>query len=142
MEEIYLKVLQALQELTDIALVDEDYGQLETDDDTYPLSYPALLIGELQAEWRNKGMAGMTADISFITRLAIDCYDDTHRGSTTEELIAERQQMAQQVADKLQGLRISDDIGRLTRIRSRHYTLRSGIKIYEDMWQNNSHRVK
>ena len=68
--------------MPELKVVDEDYGQLEFIDqesrDTYPLTFPAVLIDAPDVSWSNirglsqKGLATVRA------RLVIDCYDDTH----------------------------------------------------------------
>ena len=68
---------------------------------------------------------------SVTLKLAIDCYDDTHVGSTTEDKIAEREQMAGRLFRAAQGMRLSQKMTELDRRRSTEYTLGDGIKVYE-----------
>lgn len=40
MEELFIKILQLItEEMPELSLVDEDYGQLETEEDTYPVTF-------------------------------------------------------------------------------------------------------
>ena len=102
MEEIIENLICLfLEKMPELKVIDEDYGQLEMIDDdtrdTYPLTFPALLIEAPQAEWSNvlglhqKGLATVR------TRLIIDCYDDTHARSGTVEKIREREAMRKKV---------------------------------------------
>lgn len=102
-----------LNEMPELKVIDEDFGQLEMIDDdtrdTYPLTFPALLIEAPQTEWSNvlglhqKGLATIR------TRLIIDWYDDTHACSGTVEKIREREAMRKKVHEFLQGHRIGTD---------------------------------
>ena len=68
---------------------------------------------------------------SVTLKLAIDCYDDTHVGSTTEEKIAERERMADRMFRAVQGMRLSQRMSELDRRRSTEYALSGGVKVYE-----------
>lgn len=126
-----------LDEMPELKVIDEDFGQLEMIDDdtrdTYPLTFPALLIEAPQTEWSNvlglhqKGLATIRA------RLIIDCYDDTHARSETVEKIREREAMRKKVHELLQGHRIGTDSS-LIRTGSRFFTWNHGIKVYEQTY--------
>lgn len=126
-----------LEKMPELKVIDEDYGQLEMLDDdtrdTYPLTFPALLIEAPQTEWSNvlglhqKGLATIR------TRLIIDCYDDTHARSGTVEKIRERDAMRRQIHEHLQGYRIGSDSS-LIRTGSRFFTWNHGIKVYEQTY--------
>ena len=68
---------------------------------------------------------------SVTLKLAIDCYDDTHVGSTTETKIADREQMADRLFRAAQGMRLSPKMSELDRRRSTEYALGGGVKVYE-----------
>lgn len=136
------KLLQALINLfgelmPELSTIDEDYGQLEMinqeNRDTYPLTYPAMLIDAPDVQWSNiaglsqKGLATIRA------RLIIDCYDDTHHGSGTTDLIADRAALRAKVHRLLQGYRV-DEKSTLIRTGSRFYTWDHGIKVYEQTY--------
>lgn len=124
-------------QMPELSTIDEDYGQLEMinqeNRDTYPLTFPALLIDAPDVNWSNiaglsqKGLATIRA------KLIIDCYDDTHYGSTTTDRIAERAAMRRKVHTLLQGYRI-DGKTELSRTNSRFYTWDHGIKVYEQTY--------
>lgn len=120
--------------MPELKVVDEDYGQLEFIDqesrDTYPLTFPAVLIDAPDVSWSNirglsqKGLATVRA------RLVIDCYDDTHYTSGTTGRIADREKLRRKLHLLLQGHRVEHDSA-LIRTSSRFYTFNHGIKVYE-----------
>ena len=99
MEELLLKMLLHIkEEIPELSYVDEDTGQLETNEDTYPVIFPCVLVGNTEINWKDLSYSGaQKGDGSIVVRLAIDCYDDTHIGSTQEECITERQQFAKRI---------------------------------------------
>jgi len=136
MEEIFMAVLELIaQDMPELSLVDEDYGQLETDEDTYPVTFPCALVGNMQADWGDTGLGQQQGVVTFTTRLAIDCYDDTHIGSGTTDKVKERLQMANKLYKTLQCFQPIDDMGPMFRVKSRNYSLPGGIKVYETMFQ-------
>lgn len=136
------KLLQDLinlfgQEMPELSTIDEDYGQLEMIDqegrDTYPLTYPALLIDAPDTQWFNIAGLSQKGTATVRARLIIDCYDDTHFGSGTTDRIAERAAMRKKVHKLLQGYRV-DDESTLIRTNSRFFTWNHGIKVYEQTY--------
>ena len=94
MEELYISILERIQnEMPEIAYIDEDYGQLEgmdsENDDFYPVTFPCVLIGNAEADWKDIGMGTQAGQIQLTVRLGIDCYHDTHIGSGTTDKIRE-----------------------------------------------------
>ena len=123
--------------MPDMKVVDEDYGQLEaldqTDRDMYPLTFPAVLIEAPSVEWSNIGGLSQKGLATVRVSLVIDCYDDTHYTSGTVEKIAEREKIRCQLHELLQGHRIGDESA-LIRTSSRFYTFNHGIKVYESVY--------
>lgn len=123
--------------MTDIKMVDEDYGQLEMLDDpnrdTYPLAYPAILIDAPDTSWSNDGQLNQRGVCTVKAKLIIDCYDDTHYTSGTVEAISERDKIRKRMYLLLQGHRIGDSQA-LIRTNSRFYTYNHGIKVYEETY--------
>ena len=135
MESILCNIIQHIAAaMPEVSTVDEDYGQLEALDreevDTYPLTFPAVLVSETETEWGNISRLEQKGTARIVVRLAIDCYDDTHYGSGTIEAVESRAAMADEVHRALQGFRPLND-GALIRERSRFYTWNHGIKVYE-----------
>lgn len=141
MEELLLKMLQHIkEEIPELSYVDEDTGQLETNEDTYPVTFPCVLVGNTEIGWKDLSYSGaQKGDGSIVIRLAIDCYDDTHIGSTQEDCITERQQFAKRIFRALQCEELCKGVSPLSRIKSRDYTLPGNIKVYEQMYQFNIH---
>ena len=132
MEQIILSIMQHLAlDMTDVALIDEDYGQLETDEDTYPVTFPCLLVGNMAVDWTDTTARCQKGNALFTVRLACDCYHDTYIGSSQEDMMAERQAMAQRVYKSLQGFQPTDDTGRIYRRKTVQFAIRGGIKVYE-----------
>ena len=136
------KLLESLinlfgQEMPELSTIDEDYGQLEMinqeNRDTYPLTFPALLIDAADVSWSNIAGLSQKGEATVRARLIIDCYDDTHYGSTTTDRISERAALRAKVHKLLQGYRI-DDEAQLIRTSSRFYTWDHGIKVYEQTY--------
>ena len=136
------KLLQDLinlfgQQMPELSTIDEDYGQLEMIDqegrDTYPLTYPAVLIDAPDTQWSNIAGLSQKGDATIRARLILDCYDDTHYGSTTTDRIAERAALRRKVHKLLQGYRV-DEESTLIRTSSRFYTWNHGIKVYEQTY--------
>lgn len=136
MEEILISILQLIhQELPELSLVDEDCGQLEFENDHYPLTFPCALIGKMETEWEEIGLGMQKGVVTLTVRLAIDCYDDTHIGSGTTEKVAGRLQLANRLYTALQCSRHSSSMGAMERIKSRFYALPDMIKVYEYVFQ-------
>lgn len=116
--------------MPELSLVDEYYGQLETQEDTYPVTFPCVLITSPETDWSNLGPVNQQGKCIVTVRLAVDCYNDTHYASGTAGKVAERQRMATKVHRLLQGEKFPDH-GTFTRRKSRSYTLPHFIKVYE-----------
>ena len=87
MESVKLALMKRIEEAMPEVRIDEDYGQLESQEDQYPVVFPCVLIGMGDTEWQPMAnRPGVQQGKTSVTlKLAIDCYDDTHIGSTTEE---------------------------------------------------------
>lgn len=138
MEHILLPLINHIaQNLPELSLVDEDYGQLETQEDTYPVTFPCVLVGNTVSEWTTTHSLSQRSETTFSVRLAIDCYDDTHYGSTTTDKIQKRQVLSQKLITLLHGWRATVPDGsaisvpQLIRKKSQYYPLPGGIKVYE-----------
>lgn len=121
----------------ELGTVDEDYGQLEMldreDRDSYPLVFPAVLVDAPDTSWSNIAGRSQTGTVTVRVRLLMDCYDDTHRGSGTTELIARRDAVRRRLHALLQGHRICGS-SPMSRTTSRFYTAGHGIKVYESTY--------
>lgn len=138
MDELFLKLQELIAEsMSELTLIDEDYGQLTLSEsqDTYPVTFPCVLIGNIEGEWSNitaqpngpqKGKCNVTV------KLAIDCYDDTHYSSGTAWKIKERIGMNINLFKTLHGVSIGGTP--LKRVKSIDYSLPRAIKVYETVF--------
>jgi hypothetical protein len=63
--------------------------------------------------------------------LILDCYDDHHYGSTTEDMIADRHALLRTLTEALQGFRpLGTDGAAMVRTASQFATANHGIKVY------------
>lgn len=135
MEQIFLQILRRIADrLPQLSLVDEDYGQLETDADTYPVTFPCVLVGNVNTDWDDLGYGLQKGACTITVRLVVDCYDDTHLGSGSEHKITERLALAGDLYRALQGFVCDPNMGPLERIKSRDYTIAHNIKVYEQIY--------
>ena len=105
MEEIFIAIMERIaQKMPELSYIDEDYGQLETgaEEEHYPVTFPCVLIGNTESDWKDFGY-GVQKSMSLVTvRLAVDCYDDTHYTSGTYDKVRERQMKAKELYKALQ----------------------------------------
>lgn len=135
MEWLVCKMIDHIAaELPELQTVDEDYGQMEAlkdpNIDTYPISFPAVLIDAPDVQWTNISEGSQKGTCRVKVRLIIDCYDDTHAGSGTTWMAQERAEMKRKLFLALNKMRPDGD-GGLTRESSRDYTWSFGLKVYE-----------
>lgn len=138
MEQIIRTLIELIHSaMPQLALVDEDYGQLEaidkSDVDTYPLVMPAVLIDTPETSWTDTTDGAQKGTCTVRVRLILDCYNDTHATSGTLDRVAEREQMRHELHKLLQGFRPDGD-GALVRTQSRFYTGNHGFKVYEQTY--------
>ena len=123
--------------MPELSYVDEDYGQLEAlqqpDTDTYPLTFPSVLINTEGVEWSSIADGAQTGVGTVRVRLLIDCYDDMHAGSGTTNKAADRQAVVHRLHTILEGHRPNAE-GALTRTSSKHIVGFHGIKIYDQIY--------
>lgn len=116
-----------------ISLIDEDYGQLEAlqnGEDQYPVTFPCILIGTPQVDWRNLKPGLQLGTLTMTVRLAFDCYDDTHYGSTQEHHAAERMAMAKEMNVYIHEWTFGGCHAPMTRTTSMQTSYPGGIKVY------------
>lgn len=138
MEELYTELIEYLERHYDdlgLSTLDEDYGQLEAmlnGEDTYPITFPALLISVGETTWETVKAPEQRGTIIITTRLAFDCYDDTHYGADQRQYARERIKTAGDLHKLLQCCRPEAmGAGPLVRFASRTVALPRGIKVYE-----------
>lgn len=139
MEHILLPLIERLSAgMPALSLVDEDYGQLEAldeaDRDTYPLTYPAVLIDLEGVDWEQLEGDTQFGTLRLRARLILDCYDDTHSTSGTLARITERAALRAEMHALLEGFRVTPEASGLVRTESRFWTQRHGIKVYQESY--------
>ena len=80
MESLLYHLIEHIKEsMPSLSLVDEDYGQLEAIDkedmDTYPVTFPCVLIDIPETEWSNLSGKSQKGKTKVNVRLVIDCYN-------------------------------------------------------------------
>ena len=121
MDEIFIAIMEQIaQEMPELSLIDEDYGQLEmgAEEDQYPVTFPCVLIGNTNSDWHDLGYGAQKSESALTVRLAIDCYDDTSYASGTYDKVRERQQLAKKLYKSLQCLQCTDNASPLVREKS------------------------
>ena len=54
MEQLFYSIQQHIAtNMSVLSTIDEDYGQLQTDEDTYPVTFPCVLINAEQTDWES-----------------------------------------------------------------------------------------
>jgi hypothetical protein len=78
--DILLKnIYDRLATIPELAWIDEDNGQLETQEESYPVQFPCALVsisGDIN--WQNKGRQLLCGDVPISIRIAFDIYEDSH----------------------------------------------------------------
>lgn len=142
MEEIFIAIMERIAEkMPELSYIDEDCGQLEAGDeeDHYPVTFPCVLIGNTESDWNDIGYGVQKSESFITTRLAVDCYDDTHYTSGTYDKVRERRLKAKELYKALQGFTCTEDCTPLVRTKSRDYTLPGNIKVYETVYSFTLH---
>ena len=89
MEQLFYSIQQHIAtNMSVLSTIDEDYGQLQTDEDTYPVTFPCVLINAEQTDWESLSGGVQRGKCTVVITLGIDCYDDTRYGSGTDCYIA------------------------------------------------------
>lgn len=124
--------------------VDEDYGQLDMlyrddeDSDTYPLTFPLVLIDIPETQWTTLGGAYgkvQSGNSNINVKLILDCYHDTHYTSGTSSKAEERAAMVHELHSLLQSYMLAGASSPLDRKNSRNQTMPHGIKVYELVYE-------
>lgn len=138
MENLLTSIINRLEDnaaVLGLSYIDEEYGQVDIIDDgsrdTYPVTFPAVLIDNAGEQWRQLGNGMQQAEASVNVNIYLDCYDDTHAYSTTVSKASERMALVRSVTELLQGWKPLQESGELTRTASSASTNNHGIKLYQ-----------
>ena len=133
MESVKLALMKRIEEAMPEVRIDEDYGQLESQEDQYPVVFPCVLVGMGDTEWLPMAnRPGIQQGKTSVTlKLAIDCYDDTSFTSGTYGKVRERRQMDLKLYKTLQRFKSARCATPLVRVKSRDYALPGYVKVFE-----------
>ncbi len=132
MENVFLNVMNRIAEgMPEVAMIDEYYGQLETEADAYPMPGDCIFIKPVEGDWDNITPFTQKGRGEITVILAKDCFEDTHHLSGTSEVIRERLLQEKKLYRLLQGFCPGEKMGRLRRRASRNYATPSLKKAYE-----------
>lgn len=135
MEYLFNTIQAAIAEgMPELTLVDEDYGQLQTEEETYPVTFPCALINLPGIDWQTITDNYQRGTVTIVTKLCMDCYDDTYYASGTAYKAAERIVQFKKLHDIVRLLE-PDNATPLERTSSRWYSLPGGIKVYESTYE-------
>ena len=136
MEQLFNDLQQQIADKKGIALthIYKKNGQLEAltnGEDQYPVTFPCVLISIPQTVWDNIKNGLQHGKTTITVRLAFDCYDDTHYGSTQEQHDNERLTLAKRLNPMLLVGLFAGRHTVLIRRTSRQFSLPGGVKVYE-----------
>lgn len=148
MEALFLSIQKCVADfMPELRIVDEDYGQLNAEEDTYPVAFPCVLIQIEEIDWSDLGGGKQKGNATIRVKLAVDCYDDTHYSSGTAQKVRERMQLYRKLHEKLNNFKggilsetgqaaghIDNMFSPLRRAKSVFYSLPGGVKIYESIY--------
>jgi len=146
METLFLSIQTRIAEtMPELSLIDEDYGQLTTSEDTDPVTFPCALIQIEEIDWQELAADKQKGTASIRVKLAIDCYDNTRFTSGTADKAVDRMMMYKKMHRQLNHFRggiLKDTKGEiidkhflpLKRLKSVFYSLPGGIKVYEAVY--------
>ena len=86
MDEIFIAIMEQIaQELPELSLIDEEYGQLEmgAEEDQYPVTFPCVFIGNTSSDRHDLGYGAQKSESVLTVRLATDRYAETNQLSGT-----------------------------------------------------------
>ena len=142
MEEVFIGIMERIaREMPELSAVDEDYGQLEmgVDEDHYPVTFPCVLIGNVDSDWHDLGYGAQNSSSLITVRLAVDCYHDTGHASGTYGDARDRMLLANKLYRTLQCFECAPGCSELVRVKERSFALPHYIKVYESAFSFSFH---
>lgn len=135
MEQLFNEIQKCIAcGMPELTLVDEDYGQLQTDEDTYPVTFPSVLINTPSINWETICEDYQRGTATVTIKLCLDCFDDTHYSSGNSEKTSGRLVLFRRLHNLIRRLEIPD-CTELERQSTRLYSLPGAIKVYESTYE-------
>lgn len=135
MIDLFYAIKQRLSSIEGISLIDENWGQLTNWEEGYPVTYPAILIDAPTVEWTSSTREEQRGEATVTVALVIDCYHDTHYGSTQEQEASEHIQLMDSVNALLHGWSAGTGCGMLCRKQTRIYSDEHAVRVYENTYE-------
>lgn len=147
METLFLSIQKHIADnLPELSVVDEDYGQLMPEEDIYPVTFPCVLIAIRNIAWEEVGEGVQKGKTDVDITLAIDCYHDTHYASREAGKVQERMRLFSKLHALIErfhgniiiredGLPVDTNYTPLVRRHSTFVSLPGGIKAYQSTYQ-------
>jgi len=131
MNSLFIKIRERIKNdavLNDF-YIDENYGQLDTETDFYPVTFPCILLDIAQIEWDNLVHGTQMGTCSVKVSLAIDCKDEEFDGSF-DECIKKREAYLNRMHRLLHNFSV-ENYTPLIRKSFQTLSLPGSIKVYE-----------
>jgi len=135
MDEIFLLIQARLADQVKVlTIIDMDWGQLETQEETYPVTFPCALIDIPDVVWEKTGVTKQPGTVTVRVKVAINMLDDTHFSSGTVNDAVARLQVARD-SDNALKLYLAGSFTQLDRTHTRQYNLPGAIKVVETEYE-------
>jgi hypothetical protein len=80
MDILYKSLLTRLKDnIPELIWIDEETGQLETPEESYPVQFPCALINIREIDWDSLGKNTQTGDVIIEFRIGFYILEDTHK---------------------------------------------------------------
>lgn len=134
MEKLMNEMVERIaQQLPELSVVCEDYGQLENAEEYYPVTFPCVLVSVPKTEWTNHGTFDQRGTCAIVTKLAFDCASpEEHELQRMEE----RQTLAAKLHRIMQGSKFATS-GKLSRVQTVSLFLPDKVVVYETHYTAN-----
>jgi hypothetical protein len=129
METFYLPIMNRLEEqVPELATIDMDWGQLDEPAESYPVTFPCVLIDVPDISYERTGCKAQPGLAQVRITVGIEVIEDTHSGSGTAADAVERLKIAEKAHKALKGWD-ADGFDPLERV-NRNIRNMYGIKVY------------
>lgn len=144
MDILYLSLLRRLEaEVSELKWIDEESGQLELPEESYPVQFPCILIDIQNIKWETQGKRQQYGDCLLRFRIAFDIYEDTHKNAPDLQTALNRLKLVNKIHTALEHfggfiLADPDNVGqyfdkhfkRLVRVNTATEQRQDALKVY------------